>query len=79
MKARKELGTTWVEIISTFIAVVNKPNNILFAPIAIAWHVARQAWEKLEGPFEVVRVEDSRGIISTMHVEVEVTYGTRVA
>jgi hypothetical protein len=78
MKARRELGTTWVEIISTFIAMVNKPDNILFAPIAIVWRVAKRAWEKLEGPFGVIRMEDSRGIICTVHVEVEVTYGTRV-
>ena len=78
MKACKELGTTWVEIISTFIAMVHKPSNIIFAPIAIAWRVAKRALEKLEGAFGIVRVEDSRGIICTVHVEVEVTYGTRV-
>jgi hypothetical protein len=78
MKACRELGTTWVEIISTFIAMVNKASNILFAPIAIAWRVARWAWEKLEGAFGVVRVEDGRGIICTVHMEVEVTYVTPV-
>ena len=78
MKACRELGTTWVKIISTFITVVHKPSNILFAPIAIAWRVAKQALEKLEGAFGIVRVENSRGIICTVHMEVEVTYGTRV-
>lgn len=68
-----------MEVKTAGLAVVNEPNHVLLAGIAVAGDVTRRPREELEGALCVERVRYRRGRVGAVHVEVEVAHGAPVA